>query len=87
METNNLFISSTLMNMYFGESQKLIRALFSMCRKLSPCILFIDEVDIFLKSRDSGAQEVRMEVLYELGQFPNEVRILAIVGWYAFRRL
>lgn len=51
------------MNMYFGESQKLIRALFSMCRKLSPCILFIDEVDIFLSSRNAGAQEVTSHII------------------------
>lgn len=48
------------MNMYFGESQKLIRALFSMCRKLSPCILFIDEVDIFLSARGRGNDEVSL---------------------------
>ena len=47
---------STLMNMYFGESQKLIRALFAMCRKLAPCILFIDEVDIFLSDQEANAQ-------------------------------
>lgn len=46
------------MNKYFGESEKLIRAMFSMCRKLSPCILFIDEVDIFLSSRNHGGEEV-----------------------------
>lgn len=50
------------MNMYFGESQKLVRALFSMCRKLAPCILFIDEVDIFLCSRSRGDQEANQQM-------------------------
>lgn len=50
------------MNMYFGESQKLIRALFAMCRKLAPCILFIDEVDIFLSSRGHGDQEANAQM-------------------------
>ena len=71
--------------MYFGESQKLIRALFSMCRKLSPCILFIDEVDIFLSSRNAGAQEVTslFPQYHNLGKCSNEVRILTIMGWNA----
>ena len=54
----DFYRSSTLMNMYFGESQKLVRALFSMCRKLAPCILFIDEVDMFLSARSRGNDEV-----------------------------
>ena len=48
--------------MYFGESQKLVRALFSMCRKLAPCILFIDEVDIFLSSRGRSDQEANQQI-------------------------
>ncbi|CBK20123.2 uncharacterized protein [Blastocystis hominis] len=59
---------STLMNMYFGESQKLIRALFSMCRKLSPCILFIDEVDIFLSARGRGNDEANAQMKSEFLQ-------------------
>ena len=59
---------STLMNMYFGESQKLIRALFSMCRKLAPCILFIDEVDIFLSSRGHDNQEANAQMKSEFLQ-------------------
>ena len=56
------------MNMYFGESQKLIRALFSMCRKLAPCILFIDEVDIFLSSRGHDIQEANAQMKSEFLQ-------------------
>ena len=55
--------SSTLMNMYFGESQKLIRALFSMCRKLAPCILFI-----FLSSRGHDNQEANAQMKSEFLQ-------------------
>eukprot|EP00939_MAST-03C_sp_MAST-3C-sp1_P001341 g1341.t1 len=42
---------STLLNKYFGESQQLVRALFSLARKLSPTIIFIDEIDGFLRER------------------------------------
>lgn len=45
---------STFQNKWFGESQKYVRALFTLANKLSPCIIFIDEIDLFLSSRDNG---------------------------------
>lgn len=48
----NLKISTT-MDYFVGESQKLVRAVFTLARKLSPCIIFIDEIDAFLRERKS----------------------------------
>lgn len=31
--------------MWVGEGEKLVKAVFSLARKLSPCVVFIDEVD------------------------------------------
>lgn len=42
---------SNMMSMWFGESEKYCRALFSLAVKLAPTIIFIDEVDALLGKR------------------------------------
>lgn len=48
---------STLQNKWFGESQKLVRALFSTAKKCAPSIIFIDEIDMFFRERASSDHE------------------------------
>ncbi|KAJ8330431.1 mitochondrial dynamin GTPase Msp1 [Batrachochytrium dendrobatidis] len=52
----NLHVS-TLTEKWFGESQKLVNALFSIAKKLQPTIVFIDEIDAFLRERRSNDHE------------------------------
>jgi len=49
---------STLTEKWFGESQKLVKAVFTLARKIEPTIIFIDEIDSFLRSRQSNDHEV-----------------------------
>lgn len=52
----NVAISS-LTNKWFGESNKLVAGLFGLARKTQPCIIFIDEIDSFLRERTRGDHE------------------------------
>lgn len=42
-----------LTDKWYGESQKLAGAVFSLAIKIQPCIIFIDEIDSFLRSRNA----------------------------------
>jgi len=52
----NLHIS-TLTEKWYGDSNKLVRAVFTLARKLQPAIIFIDEIDAVLGTRRSGEHE------------------------------
>ncbi|EHA52377.1 vacuolar protein sorting-associated protein 4 [Pyricularia oryzae 70-15] len=48
--------ASTLNSKYLGESEKHVRALFTVAKMLAPSIIFIDEVDSVLSKRSSSGE-------------------------------
>lgn len=45
--------ASDVYDMYVGQGEKNVKAIFSLARKLSPCVVFIDEVDSLMNKRGS----------------------------------
>ncbi|CAM9023753.1 unnamed protein product [Wickerhamomyces anomalus] len=67
-ESNSTFFSisaSSLLSKYLGESEKLIRALFYLAKKLSPSIIFFDEIDSLLTARSDNENESSRRVKTE----------------------
>merc|ERR1719399_1239008 len=46
--------ASSIENKWLGESEKNAKAVFSLARRLAPCVVYIDEVDAVLSSREGG---------------------------------
>lgn len=60
-ESGANFISirmSSIMDKWYGESNKIVDAMFSLAKKIQPCMIFIDEIDSFLRERASSDHEV-----------------------------
>ena len=79
-------VGSELAQKYIGEGGRMVRELFSLARKKSPCIIFIDEIDAIgskrLDSSTSGDREVQrtlMQLLSELDGFNSldNVKVIA----------
>ncbi len=56
---------STLTEKWFGESQKLVRALFTLAQKCQPTIIFIDEIDALLRERSRNDNEANAMIKSE----------------------
>lgn len=56
---------STIMDKWYGESNKLVAAIFSLAQKLEPCIIFIDEIDSFMRERATSDHEATAMVKAE----------------------
>ncbi|CAB4256775.1 similar to Saccharomyces cerevisiae YGR028W MSP1 Mitochondrial protein involved in sorting of proteins in the mitochondria [Maudiozyma barnettii] len=67
-ESGANFISirmSTIMDKWYGESNKIVEAIFTLANKIQPCIIFIDEIDSFLRERSQSDHEVTATVKAE----------------------
>ncbi|KAI9331784.1 P-loop containing nucleoside triphosphate hydrolase protein [Zopfochytrium polystomum] len=56
---------SSLVNKWLGESEKLVHALFSLAKKIQPVIVFIDEIDSFLKERKQEDHDTTRRIVAE----------------------
>ncbi|KAJ9609236.1 hypothetical protein H2204_015639 [Knufia peltigerae] len=57
-------------DMYVGEGEKNVKALFSLAKKLSPCVVFLDEADAMFSARSNQGRRVSHREL--LNQFLKE---------------
>ncbi len=58
--------TSALLSKYYGESEKIIGMLFDKARKSQPSIIFMDEFDAIMATRDSGVHEATRRVISQL---------------------
>jgi SpoVK/Ycf46/Vps4 family AAA+-type ATPase len=68
-ECNAQFVSvgiSDVLNMYIGESERNLGAIFEKARHEKPCVLFFDEIDALAFSRSKAQSEHTRQVVNEL---------------------
>ena len=86
-ELKGMFIScspSVFENKLYGESSKLIKALYSLASKLKPAVIFIDEIDGILGKRNDYDQslvnETKTIFLSEMDGITSKNRNIVLIG-------
>jgi SpoVK/Ycf46/Vps4 family AAA+-type ATPase len=56
---------SNLFSKYIGETSALVNTLFSLATKLSPCVIFVDELDALFRERSDTEHQVNRDLKTE----------------------
>ena len=62
---------------YIGEGEKLVKSVFSLARRLAPCVVFMDEIDALFgarSGRDHGGARAHRAVLTQFMQEMDGLR-------------
>lgn len=75
----------SIQDKWYGETTKLVKAMFTLAKKTKPCVIFIDEIDSMLASRSNDDHEATKgckSTFLQLwdGLFTNEEDGILIIG-------
>ncbi|XP_075943513.1 vacuolar protein sorting-associated protein 4B-like [Anarhichas minor] len=74
--------SSDLVSKWLGESEKLVKSLFTLAREHKPSIIFIDEIDCLCGSRNESeaARRIKTEFLVQMQGVGNDNEGILVLG-------